>query len=167
MRRMLLTVFGLGLSPKAPGTIGSLPPVAIALALVWLAAPLWMVNITLLLIGIIFGWACVRFGTLAERSLGEKDPQEIVADEVAGQVLPLLFLPWMVGGQDDAMVWNIALAATAFITFRLFDITKPPPVRATERLGGGTGILVDDIVAGVYALIVTQLVALLVLPMVL
>lgn len=164
---MMLTAFGLGLAPKAPGTIGSLPPVMLALILVWLAAPLWVVNIALLALGILFGWACVRFGAFAERSLGEKDPSEIVADEVAGQVLPLLFLPWMVGGEERAMIWNVALAATAFITFRLFDITKPPPVRRTERLGGGTGILVDDIVAGVYALIATQLAALLLLPMIL
>jgi phosphatidylglycerophosphatase A len=162
--RLMLTVFGLGLSPKGPGTVGSLPPVVIALGMVALAAPLWAVDAMLIVLAVVFGWACARYGTQAEQSHGEQDPQFIVADEVAGQVLPLLFLPWAVGGEANAAVWNVALALTAFISFRAFDILKPPPVRNAERIGGGAGILADDLIAGAYAAIATQLIAHFVLP---
>lgn len=161
---MMLTVFGLGLSPVAPGTVGSLLPAVLAFVLVALGSPMWAINVALIVLCAIFAWACVQFGTEAEHSLGRKDPSEIVADEVAGQALPLLLLPWAVAGEPNAMARNLALVLTAFVTFRFFDIIKPPPVGNMERLGGGTGILLDDVVAGIYALIATQAVARFVLP---
>jgi phosphatidylglycerophosphatase A len=75
-----------------------------------------------------------------------KDPQFVVIDEVAGQWITLLFAP---------VAWKTMLAG--FILFRGFDIVKPPPVRQLERLPEGTGIVVDDVAAGVYALAVLQL----------
>jgi phosphatidylglycerophosphatase A len=75
-----------------------------------------------------------------------KDPQFVVVDEVAGQWIALLFAP---------VAWKTALAA--FILFRGFDIVKPPPVRQLEQLPEGTGIVVDDVAAGIYALAVLQL----------
>jgi phosphatidylglycerophosphatase A len=125
-----------------------------------------MIEIALVLFGLIFAVACVRFGGEAERELARKDPPEIVADEVAGQVIPLLFLPWRPPVDGPSWGWNIALAATAFITFRIFDISKFPPARQTERLGRGWGILVDDLVAGMYALIVTQVIVRVALPLI-
>lgn len=84
--------------------------------------------------------------TLEERGCGKQDPSHVVIDEVAGQLLTLVACP---------IVWPALLAG--FILFRAFDIVKPPPVRSLERLPEGTGIVVDDLGAGVYALIVLQL----------
>jgi len=84
--------------------------------------------------------------TLEARGCGKKDPAHVVSDEVAGQLVTFLACP---------VVWQALLAG--FILFRGFDIVKPPPVRSLERLPEGTGIVVDDLGAGVYALIVLQL----------
>ena len=84
--------------------------------------------------------------TLEARGCGKKDPQHVVIDEVAGQLLTLIACP---------IVWQALLVG--FILFRAFDIVKPPPVRSLERLPEGTGIVVDDLGAGIYALIVLQL----------
>ena len=84
--------------------------------------------------------------TLEERGCGKKDPGHVVIDEVAGQLVTFIACP---------IVWQALLAG--FILFRVFDIVKPPPVRMLEKLPGGTGIVVDDVGAGVYALIVLQL----------
>jgi phosphatidylglycerophosphatase A len=81
------------------------------------------------------------------RSLGIKDPQVVVIDEVAGQWITLLFAP---------VTWKSA--AVGFILFRGFDIVKPPPIRQLERLPEGTGIVADDLAAGVFALAILQLV---------
>jgi phosphatidylglycerophosphatase A len=162
-RHALVTVFGLGLLRPAPGTWGSLPPPLLVLALLWSGAALWVVNASLVLLGAAFGIACWRFGGLAEERYGAKDPRQVVADETAGQCVALLFLPWRAVGDADAWTWNIALAATAFVAFRAFDIAKPPPIDGLQRLGGGRGILIDDLVAGLYALAVTQILARLIL----
>ena len=158
-RHALVTVFGLGLLRPAPGTWGSLPPPLLVLALLWSGAALWVVNVTLVLLGAAFGIACARFGHLAEHRYGAKDPRQVVADETAGQCVALLLLPWRNVAEAGAWTWNIALAATAFGAFRVLDILKPPPINGLQRIGGGRGILIDDLVAGVYALAVTQLVA--------
>ncbi len=84
--------------------------------------------------------------TLEARACGQKDPSHVVIDEVAGQLLTLIACP---------IVWQGLLAG--FILFRAFDIVKPPPVRSLEKLPEGTGIVVDDLGAGVYALVVLQL----------
>ncbi len=80
------------------------------------------------------------------RASGVKDPQFVVIDELAGQWVALLFAP---------LTWKTL--AVGFILFRGFDIVKPPPVRQLERLPEGTGIIVDDLAAGFYALGVMQL----------
>lgn len=84
--------------------------------------------------------------TSVARASGGKDPQFVVIDEVAGQWVALLFAP---------LAWKTLLAG--FILFRAFDIVKPPPVRQLERLPEGTGIVMDDVAAGIYALAVLQL----------
>jgi len=81
--------------------------------------------------------------TIVARESGSKDPGFVVIDEVAGQMIPLIIAP---------LRWKYLLAS--LILFRCFDILKPPPLRALERLPGGTGIMLDDIGAGVYALLV-------------
>jgi len=84
--------------------------------------------------------------TLEARGCGEKDPSHVVIDEVAGQLVTLVACP---------ILWKPLLAG--FILFRAFDIVKPPPIRRLEKLPEGTGIVVDDLGAGVYGLIVLQL----------
>jgi phosphatidylglycerophosphatase A len=158
-RHALVTVFGLGLLKPAPGTWGSLPPPLLVLALLWSGAAVWVVNLVLALLGLAFSIACVRFGGLAEKRYDTKDPRQVVADETAGQCVALLFLPWRSLAETGAWTWNLTLAATAFVAFRFFDIAKPPPINRLERTPGGWGILIDDLVAGVWALIAAQVVA--------
>ena len=172
VRLLLITVFGLGHLRPASGTWGSTPPVAFALLLIWLLSPnglsvhdQWIINISLVLIGLIFSIVCVRFGAEAEQRFGKKDPGQVVADETAGQCIALLFLPWRPMTDMDGWIWNLVLAATAFSAFRILDIIKPPPANQIQRLPGGWGILADDLIAGFYALLVAQGVGRMILPM--
>lgn len=133
--------FGAGLAPKAPGTVGSLPGVLLA----WLTLPLplvWRLAIGLLLIvaGI---WICGE----SARRIGVHDHGGIVWDEITGMYLTLLVAPP-----------QIALWALSFGLFRLFDIWKPWPIRELDhRLAGGAGIMLDDLVAALYAALILVL----------
>jgi len=84
--------------------------------------------------------------TQAARAAGREDPGFVVIDEVAGQLIALIGVP---------VTWKSLVLG--FILFRAFDIVKPPPIRALERLPEGTGIVIDDVGAGLYALIVMHL----------
>ena len=127
-----------GKSPYAPGTCGSL--VAIILApFVFMPLP-FLGRLLLLLAVLITG---IKAADQAEILLQKHDPSEVVIDEVLGQWITCL--PFAALG-----FWGYA---TAFALFRLFDITKPWPVNALERLPGGTGIMLDDAAAGVYAML--------------
>jgi len=153
-----LTTFGLGRLRPAPGTWGSLPPPAIALGLVLLghgpASSPWVYNGVLAVVLILFSVACVWFGATGELVFGKKDPSQVVADETAGQCLPLLFLPL---AADASLERTLAALALAFVAFRVFDIIKLPPANQLQRLRHGWGILADDLVAGVQAAVVVQL----------
>lgn len=142
---LVATFFGIGNLKPGPGTWGSL-----AAALIWFALSRVIAgNVqSLALVGLIVVVIAVGIpaATAVARSSGVKDPQNVVIDEVAGQWITLLFAP---------MSWKSLLAG--FILFRGFDILKPPPVRQLERLPEGTGIVVDDVAAGVYSLLVMQL----------
>ena len=167
MRRLklgLVTVGGIGHAPVASGTFGSMPPVVMALLLVQSDQPLWLVNGCLVLMGLVFSMACIRFGGLAESVYGRKDPGQVVADEIGGQCVALLLLPWAAPDLEGALVWNVLLAVGAFLAFRFFDILKPPPARNLERLKGGFGILVDDLITGAMALVVMQVFSRVLLP---
>lgn len=128
---------GSGLSPKAPGTVGSLAALVFAVPLV--ALPLWIgfvVVVGAFFVGI---YLC---GETATR-LGVHDHGGIVWDEFVGMWLVLLFVPFEPG-------WWLA----ALVLFRLFDIFKPWPIRWLDRkMGGGLGIMIDDVLAAVYALV--------------
>ncbi len=138
------TFFGIGwLVPKGGGTIAS----GVTVGLWWLAVS----GLHLSMLGTIAAAAVVTLigipaGSIVARELGKKDPGQVVIDEVAGQLVPLCVA---------APTWKYMLAA--FILFRGFDIVKPPPVRQLEALSGGTGIMLDDIAAGIYALLVVLL----------
>ena len=133
IRLLLLTTFGLGHMRPASGTWGSTPPPALALLMILILSgdglstvERWSINISLLLIALIFSIVCVRFGAEAEHRFGKKDPGQVVADETAGQAIALLFLPWRPMIDSEGWIWNVALAATAFFAFRILDIIKPP-----------------------------------------
>lgn len=138
---LLATWFGCGLSPKAPGTVGSLGALLPALGLLYAtgAPPLTLLAPTLLLT-----WPAIWSADAVAIERGLKDPQIVVVDEVLGQ--------WIALAGATTLNWKSVLAA--FILFRLFDITKPQPVRWLESLRGGTGIVADDLMAGVYAALV-------------
>lgn len=149
----------LGLSPRAPGTVASL---ASALAAPWLflVFPLPL-RLALLAVFFVLGGLAADF---AEKSLGRKDPSSVVIDELLGQWLALLPLltawqtvtnvPGPAIGPESARV-PLLLILLGFALFRLFDIWKPWPVKASETwLPGGWGIMIDDVVAGCFGLAV-------------
>ncbi len=151
MRRLLVTFFYTGLSPVAPGTVGSIAATAVLYILLIYAPGLrWQ-----LVLGGGLLLSCVLtvgLGKWAVRHYHRKDPQVFVLDEVAGICLTNLFLP-VLGGAHRAETLLIALVA-----FRIFDVTKPPPARLLEFAPGGWGILLDDLAAAVYANLLCQLV---------
>jgi phosphatidylglycerophosphatase A len=138
---LLGTWFGCGHSPFAPGTAGSAGALAAALAaahwLGWSRTELIWATIALILPAI---WSADRVA----HNLGAKDPGRVVVDEVAGQWLTL----W------GATHYTFVSIALGFFLFRLFDVWKPFPARQLEALPGGTGIVADDLAAGVYAALV-------------
>ena len=138
--RALATWFGCGYSPIAPGTVGAAAAVAIA----WFAN--WQPTANLIA-GAIAGVVGIWAATTEARRTGRKDPGQIVIDEVAGQ--------WITLAGATAFHWKSIL--WGFLLFRLFDIWKPPPVRQLERLPEGTGIMADDLMAGVYGAVVLYL----------
>jgi phosphatidylglycerophosphatase A len=137
----LATWFGCGYWPWGPGTAGSLAAVLIAAALhAWLGAG----RITIAALLIAFLLPAIWASTRTARVLETEDPSIVVVDEVLGQWLTLL--------GATALNWKTFLAG--FLLFRLFDIWKPWPIRRLENLPEGTGIVVDDLGAGVYGAIV-------------
>jgi phosphatidylglycerophosphatase A len=142
--------------PVAPGTWASAVVAAFTLGLACSGAGAASINATLLPVAVLFSAACIAFGRRAEEHYGRSDPPQVVADEVAGQSIALLFLPWHPPTDPSALLGNVAIAATAFGAFRLFDILKPPPIRASQRAPHGWGILFDDLLAAALALAVAQ-----------
>jgi phosphatidylglycerophosphatase A len=141
------TFFGAGLLKPGPGTYGS-----IAAVLLWYAAahilhpaqtPLAIGTALAAILATLIG---IPAATIVARESGREDPGQVVIDEVAGQLIALIAIP---------ADWQHA--AISLILFRLFDIFKPPPIRKFERLPAGTGIMLDDVAAGLFALIVAQL----------
>lgn len=141
MNRLKLAVVScgfLGLSPFAPGTAGTLGGVLIAFALAGSQAfLLWALAVCAVLY--VVGRS---LGEWTERYAGRKDPGIFVLDEVIGYLITIL---WSAGP-------SLLTLTLGFFVFRFFDIFKPPPARRLERLGGGDGILLDDVVAGLYGL---------------
>jgi phosphatidylglycerophosphatase A len=143
MKEWLASSFGLGKLPFAPGTWGSLPAVVLYQVLGFLAPGAAVYGMAALLV--LFSWICVQCAPAVIRRTGRNDPQEVVADETAGQALTLLAVAWVF----PVHICNTAVLG--FALFRLFDITKPWPIRRLEKLPSGWGILADDLAAGVYA----------------
>ena len=129
-----------------PGTWGSAATVLLWWLLAHWIALSWQpwAAISWLLVAVLLG---IPAATRVARASGRKDPQFVVIDEVAGQLITLIAAP---------VAWKSLLLG--FILFRAFDIVKPPPVRQLERLPEGMGIVMDDVGAGLYALAVMQIV---------
>ncbi len=141
------TFFGAGLLKPGPGTYGS-----IAAGLLWfIAAHVFHVSALTLAIGtavaaIIATFIGIPAATIVAHESGREDPGHVVIDEVAGQLIALIAIP---------ADWRHA--ALSLLLFRFFDILKPPPIRQLECLPEGTGIMLDDVAAGLLALLVAQL----------
>ncbi len=132
---LIATFFGVGLLPVAPGTWGSLAALPVAWVIMVYAGPLALLSASaaLLALGI---WAAAR----VEAALGRSDPGRIVADEVVGQWLAVAAIP------PDPVTYAIA-----FFLFRAADIAKPWPASwCDSELKGGLGVMLDDVVAGLY-----------------
>ncbi len=139
------TFFGIGHLHPGPGTWASTATVALwaGLAIALPPAQRTPVAIALALLMTLLGMPAA---TLVARASGGKDPQFVVIDEVAGQLIALIAVP---------LAWKTFLAG--LILFRAFDIIKPPPVRQMEKLPEGTGIVLDDVAAGIFAFVVMHL----------
>jgi len=139
------TFFGIGHLRPGPGTWASA-----ATMLLWAAfahaLPQNARTPILVLLAVVISLIGIPAATLVARASAKKDPSFVVIDEVAGQLISLIAVP---------LAWKTFLAG--FILFRVFDILKPPPVRQLERFPEGTGIVLDDVAAGIYALVVMQL----------
>ena len=138
---LLATGFGVGYSPVAPGTLGTLVAIPIYYFLSENPSPLYEIT----LIGFFF--LSVWISENAEAFFGKKDDPRIVIDEVMGFLITMLWLPK-----------TIFFIILGFFLFRFFDIVKPFPIRHLERqLKGGFGVVLDDVMAGIYANVVLHL----------
>lgn len=142
---LIATFFGVGWLKPGPGTWGSLTTV-----LLWWALAHFMdvkfqlpAAIAIALVTVAVG---IPAATRVAIAYNKKDPQFVVIDEVAGQMITLIAAP---------ITWKSLLLG--FILFRAFDMVKPPPIRQLERLPQGTGIVLDDVAAGLFALFIMQL----------
>lgn len=145
--RLIATGFGVGTAaPVAPGTAGTLLAVPLYLLIRQLTPIEYLLVVAaLFLLGV---WACTEY----ERQSGRHDPGVVVWDEVVGYLITMYLAPYG--------VWWIVIG---FGLFRLYDIWKPFPIRKIDRaVPGGFGTMLDDALAGVYALVTMQLLALLV-----
>ncbi len=135
--RIIATAGGVGYAPKAPGTVGSLVgwligyAVAAHLPFAWRLIT-WAVAVV---VGVIVSAS-------TERQLGTHDPSIVVIDEVVGMWMVFVMMPAIAG----SLTWSFL----AFVSFRVFDILKPPPLKWLERAPGGWGIVFDDLGAGLY-----------------
>jgi len=140
--KLIATGFGLGYVPRAPGTAGALGALVCAILILrFTANPYLWIGIALL----VFTAAGIIAANKLEDRWG-KDPSRIVIDEVAGMWVSLM---WIGKGWIPLLL--------AFLLFRFFDIVKPLGIRRTEQLPGGVGVMADDILSGIYANVVLQM----------
>jgi phosphatidylglycerophosphatase A len=160
MWRFLITGFYTGYLKPAPGTWGSAGAVGAFALAHWLSGgnPAVMIPV-LAVIAVLASVGCIAFGQKAERHFGEKDPGQVNLDEWAGQAVALIALPpppemvhpWL---GWPSVAWTMIFA---FLAFRVFDILKPFPAGRSQKLPAGWGIVIDDLIAGVYANILCQI----------
>jgi phosphatidylglycerophosphatase A len=137
LKVFLATGFYSGYFPVAPGTAGTLVGLFIYI-LIHLFLPELAVKIIIVLV-LVSIYPSIRIGDFAEKYFNRKDPPQVVLDEIAGIWISLMF---------HQFSW--ASVAAAFVIFRIMDILKPFPANGLQKLKGGTGIMIDDYIAGVY-----------------
>lgn len=135
--------------PLAPGTWGSLVGVGIFLLLARGLAGNTLIAVVLVSI-IAFTLAGTWAATRTEQLSGRKDPGKVVVDEVAGQLIALFPLTLFTR-------WSTVAVIVSFILFRFFDIVKPYPANRLQELNGGAGVMLDDLVAGVYGAVIVSI----------
>ena len=141
---LIATFFNIGYFPIAPGTLTSLVTTMIFYGVNSHVNPPYYIHLISIAIIII---VAIAAASAAEKYFHEKDPRQVVIDEVAGQMIALLLLPL-----------SIKLYLAGFFLFRFFDILKPFPIRRIDRkVPGGLGIVLDDLLAGLYSLATLQL----------
>ena len=134
------TWLGCGYSPVAPGTVGSVAAVLLA----WAFSLIGFNNLGFVILSLAALYPAIRAAGIVAAESGHRDPQIVVIDEVLGLWLTLA----------GALRFNWRSFLFAFVLFRFFDILKPPPIRLIERVPGGAGIVLDDMMAGSYAALV-------------
>jgi phosphatidylglycerophosphatase A len=137
---LIATWFGCGFSPKAPGTVGAVAAILIA----WPLTLIGFGRYSFLILSLAALYPAILASGIVAVESGRKDPQIVVVDEVLGQWLTLA----------GALRFNIRSLLLGLLLFRIFDILKPPPIRLIEQVPGGAGIVLDDMMAGVYAALV-------------
>lgn len=145
--KIIATGFGLGYTPIISGTIGSLLGILLFYIMLLFEVPVFIsvfILILLFFLGLITS-------TKAEKIFNKKDPRQIVIDEVVGCLLYVLLIPYN--------IWYIILG---FIIYRFLDIIKPYPANWVQRLHGGWGIMLDDIVAGLYTGVIIRIISIIV-----
>ena len=140
--RIIANGFGSGQLPIAPGTWGSALAALLALPLMWATPP--AARLVLIVLAIVFSFICAKAVDMFADEWGE-DPGHVVADEMVGMWLTLVGLPL-----------NLLNIGLGFLLFRFFDIAKPLGIRRMEAIPGGWGVVLDDVLAGVYANILLQ-----------
>jgi len=146
MNRFILLIaagLGAGYAPIAPGTAGTL--VAIPFFLILSSIPFPLYELTILTFFFFASWISGE----AQRCWGRRDHPRIVIDEIMGYLITMLWLPK-----------TALFIVLGFFLFRFFDIVKPPPIRLLEKARGGYGVVLDDVLAGVYANVILQIVRL-------
>ncbi len=137
----LSTFFSVGKFPFASGTVASF----VALIIYWIIPGFEKLEVLTFLI-IIFSILGIWSGTIGEKKFGY-DPPQVVIDEVVGMWISLLLIPK-----------TIVLSVLSFFLFRIFDIVKPYPANVSQGMKGGYGIMMDDIIAGIYTILTIQLI---------
>jgi phosphatidylglycerophosphatase A len=138
---LLATGFGAGYSPIAPGTAGTLIAIPVYYFLSAIPSPIYEITV----IGFFF--LSVWISENAEASFGKRDDRRIVIDEMMGFLITMLWVP------KTALFIIIG-----FFLFRVFDILKPPPIRRLEEVKRGFGVVLDDVLAGIYANIILHII---------
>jgi phosphatidylglycerophosphatase A len=161
---LALATCGVGYIPIVPATWASAVTTGVYWTVLQMAGPTFtelsaegsaslspeVLRVTFMLVVIVaLTFAGVWAASRVERLLRRKDPKPVVIDEVVGQLVTLLFVPRAAG---------LGMLVVGFFVFRAFDILKPYPIRRLESLGGGTGVMADDILAGVYGAILMLLI---------
>lgn len=141
MKKLIIyytTALGFGLIPFAPGTFGTLFALIVYLVIGYIFPQ--QVHYIMPIVALVLLLPSVKLCDRAESIFAEKDPQKVVIDEVLGFFVAVSF---------QTFSWQLALAA--FILFRFFDILKPFPINNLQKIKAGWGIIIDDLIAGLYA----------------